>query len=126
MSILYSAPFAILLTFILHFHINFIFYCSDSRKFSRSTFARSLIFKFEISGGDQNMERRNIERPKFRNFKIANIKITKVELFDNFIFKFNVSFFKIICIPKIFNNFLSCEILILQTVELIFFHFPNC
>ena len=49
---------------------------------------------FPLSGGGQNIERRNIERPIFRNFKIANIKITKDELFDNFIFKFNVSFCK--------------------------------
>ena len=48
-SILYSAPFAILIILILHFNINLIFYYSHSRKFSRSTFARSLIFKFEIS-----------------------------------------------------------------------------
>ena len=37
---------------------------------------------------------RNVERPIFRNFKIANIKITKDELFDNFIFRFNFSFFR--------------------------------
>ena len=48
-SIRYSARFAILLIFILPFNINFIIYCSDSRKFGRSTFARSLIFKFKIS-----------------------------------------------------------------------------
>ena len=45
----YSAPFAILSIFILPFDINFIFYCGDTRKFGHSTFARSLIFKFEIS-----------------------------------------------------------------------------
>ena len=33
----------------LSFDMNFIFYCSESLKFSRSTFARSIIFKFEIS-----------------------------------------------------------------------------
>ena len=35
-----------------------------------------------------------LQRLIFRNFKIANIKITKDELFDNFIFQFNFSFFK--------------------------------
>ena len=64
-----------------------------TRKFGRSAFERSLIFKIEMTGGGQNMERRNVERPIFRKFKIANIKITKDELFDNLIFKFNVSFF---------------------------------
>ena len=44
-------------------------------------------------GGGQNLERRNVERPIFRNFKIANIKITKEQLFDNFIFEFNILFF---------------------------------
>ena len=48
-SIRYSAPFTILPIFILPFDINFIFYCNDSRKFGPSTFALSLIFKFEIS-----------------------------------------------------------------------------
>ena len=48
-SIRYFAPFAIWPIFILIFDINFIFYYSDSRKFGRSTFERSLIFKFEIS-----------------------------------------------------------------------------
>ena len=52
------------------------------------------IRKFEIPGGDQNLERRNVERPILGNFKIANIKITKDELFDNFIFEFNFSFFR--------------------------------
>ena len=59
-------------------------------------------------GEDQNFEQRNVERPLFRNFKIANIKTTKDELFDNFIFEFNFSFFR----PKVFNNFF-----ILQIVE---------
>ena len=45
----YSAPFEILSIFMLPFDIKFIFYCGDTRKFGRSTFARSLIFKFEIS-----------------------------------------------------------------------------
>ena len=45
----YSAPFASLSIFILPFHIYFISYCGDTRKFGHSTFARSLIFKFEIS-----------------------------------------------------------------------------
>ena len=45
-------------------------------------------------GGGQNLERRNVERPIFRNFKIVNIKLTKDELFDNFIFEFDFSFFK--------------------------------
>ena len=49
LSIRYSVPFAILPIFILPVDINFIFYSSDSRKSGRSTFARSLIFKFEIS-----------------------------------------------------------------------------
>ena len=47
-----------------------------------------------IMGGGQNLERPNVERPIFRNFKIANIKITNGELFDNFIFEFNFSFFR--------------------------------
>ena len=38
-----------MIIFILPLNINFIFYCSDSGKFGCSTFARSLIFKFEIS-----------------------------------------------------------------------------
>ena len=46
-----------------------------------------------LAGGGQNLERRNVERPIFRSFKIASIKITKDELFDNFVFEFNVSFF---------------------------------
>ena len=45
-------------------------------------------------GGGQNLERRNVERPIFWSFKIANIKITKDEIFDNFIFEFNFSFFR--------------------------------
>ena len=45
-------------------------------------------------GEGQNLERRNVERRMFRNFKIANIKITKDELLNNFIFKFNSSFFR--------------------------------
>ena len=48
-SIWYSALFGILSIFILPFDINFILYYSDSRKFGRSKFARSLIFKFEIA-----------------------------------------------------------------------------
>ena len=48
-SIRYSEPFAISSNFILSFDINFNFYCFDARKFGHSTFARSLIFKFEIS-----------------------------------------------------------------------------
>ena len=47
-----------------------------------------------VSGGDQNFERWNVERPIFRNFKTANIKIKEDDLFDNFIFEFNFSFFK--------------------------------
>ena len=47
-----------------------------------------------VMGGGQNLERRNVERPIFRNLKIANIKITRNELFDNFIFEFNFSFFR--------------------------------
>ena len=47
-SIWYFALFAILSIFILPFDINFIFYCGDTRKFGHSTFARSLIFQFEI------------------------------------------------------------------------------
>ena len=52
-------------------------------------------FRFikKISGAGQNLERRNVERPIFRNSKIANIKITRDELFYNFIFEFNFSFF---------------------------------
>ena len=49
---------------------------------------------FMVAEKPQHLERRNVERPIFRNFKIANIKITKDELFDNFIFEFNFSFFK--------------------------------
>ena len=45
----YSASFKIFPIFILPYNINFISYCSDSRKFGSSTSARSLIFKFEIS-----------------------------------------------------------------------------
>ena len=45
----YSALFAIFSIFISFFDISFIFYYSDSRKFVHSAFARSLIFKFEIS-----------------------------------------------------------------------------
>ena len=40
------------------------------------------------------LKRRNVEQPIFQNFKIANIKIMKDELFDNFIFKSNFSFFR--------------------------------
>ena len=71
-----------------------------------------------VSGGDQNMERRNIERPIFRNFEIANIKITKdwIILFLNSMFHF----LDIIRTPKIFNNFSSCEILIFKMLELFF------
>ena len=47
-----------------------------------------------LERGGQNLERRNVERPIFRNLKMANIKITKDELFDNFIFEFNFSFFR--------------------------------
>ena len=43
------APFAIMPILILPVDINFLFYCSDSHKFSCSKFARSLIFKLEIS-----------------------------------------------------------------------------
>ena len=46
------------------------------------------------SSGGQNLERRNVQRLIFRNFKIANIKIAKRELFDNFIFDFNFSYFR--------------------------------
>ena len=55
------------------------------------------ISKFRIADPiwrDQNLERQNIEQPIFRNFKIPNIRITKDELFDNFIFEFNFSFFR--------------------------------
>ena len=45
-------------------------------------------------GGGHDLERQNVERPIFRNLKIANIKITKDELFDNFIFEINFSFFR--------------------------------
>ena len=48
----------------------------------------------EMSGGGQNVERRNVERLKFRNFKVANIKITKDALFDSFIIEFILSFFR--------------------------------
>ena len=47
------------------------------------------------TGGGQNLERRNVKRLIFRNFKIANIEITNDELFNNFIFEFNFSFFRI-------------------------------
>ena len=47
-----------------------------------------------LTGGGQNLERRNVERPIFRDSKIANITITKEKLFDNFIFEFNFLFFK--------------------------------
>ena len=56
----------------------------------------------------QNLERWNVKRPIFRNFNIANIKVTKDELFDSFIFEFH--FLEIMWTPKIFNNFLSCDI----------------
>ena len=65
------------------------------------------------------------DRPIFRNFKIANIKMTKDELFDNFIFEFNFSLFRNHLNTQNFNNFSSCEILIVQMVELNFFHFLN-
>ena len=55
---------------------------------------RGIKFQSYLEGGGQNLERRNLERPIFRNFKIANTKITKDELFDNFIFEFNFSFFR--------------------------------
>ena len=42
----------------------------------------------KISGGGQNLERRNVERSIFQNFKIANSKMTKDELFDIFIVEF--------------------------------------
>ena len=47
-----------------------------------------------VSGGGQNLERRNVERPLFRNFEITNIKIKKDELFHNFIFELFFSFFR--------------------------------
>ena len=45
-------------------------------------------------GGGQNLERQNVQRSIFWNFKIAYIKITIDELFNNFIFEFNFSFFR--------------------------------
>ena len=44
--------------------------------------------------GGRNLERRNVEWSIFRNFEIANIKITKNELYRNFIFEFDFSFFR--------------------------------
>ena len=50
--------------------------------------------QFILSGGGQNLERRNVELPVFRNSEIANIKIKKDEFFDNFIFELFFSFFR--------------------------------
>ena len=47
-----------------------------------------------ITGGGQNLERRNVERPVFRNFEVANIEMKKDELFDNSIFELFFSFFR--------------------------------
>ena len=52
-----------------------------------------IIINWIIIGAVQNLEWSNVERLIFRNFKITNIKIAKDELFDNFIFEFNFSFF---------------------------------
>ena len=61
-SIRYSAPFAILPILISPFDINFISYYSDFRKFGRSKFSRSLIFKF-----------RNISHSKILLFEILTL-----------------------------------------------------
>ena len=43
--------------------------------------------KVPVSGGGQNLERRNVERPIFRNFKITNTKISFVLNFFFIIYK---------------------------------------
>ena len=79
------------------------------------------------SGGGQNLKRRNVKQSIFRIFKIANIKRTKDELFHSFICEFNFSYFRyfsyffLFYLPKVFDNFSSCEIFIFQMVVLIFF-----
>ena len=50
----------------------------------------------ELSGGGQNLERRNVERRVFRNFEIANIKISySIILFSKFF--------------SIFSNYLNTQ-----------------
>ena len=43
-----------------------------------------------LSGGGQNLERRNVERPVFQNFEIANINIKNdsIILISNFFSSF--------------------------------------
>ena len=55
-------------------------------------FTKTMISHLWVGG--RNLERRNVELPIFRTFKITNIKMTKDELFDNFIFECNFSFFR--------------------------------
>ena len=73
----YFVAFAIFPSFILSFDINFIFYCSDSRKFGRSIFSRSLIFKFEISASLKIYCSKFRPSPKFRS------SISKLSIFLN-------------------------------------------
>ena len=68
---------------------------------------RLICYCYLKSGESQNLERRNVERLIFRNFKITNIKITKNELLNDFIFKFNFSFF---------SNHLNTQIIIIFQV----------
>ena len=75
--------------------------------------------KYQIKGGDQNLERRDVERPVFQNFEIANIKIKIHESFDNFIFELYFSFLEIISTPKIFNNFLIFENIYFPNVKIL-------
>ena len=66
----------------------------NGRGFQKSLSLLEFYSDWLKTAGGRNLEQWNVERPIFRNFKIANIKITKDELFDNFIFEFNFSFFR--------------------------------
>ena len=96
-SIRYSAPIAILPIFILPFDINFIFYCSDTRKFGRSTFERSLIYKFEISAILKN-ERTFLRSASRSTFHVPSLtrpwKWTLIKVSLLHLFLFRIKFYK--------------------------------
>ena len=110
----YSAPFAIFSIFLLPFDINFIFYCGDPRKFDHSTFARSLIFKFEISTILKFYCSKFWPSPNFN----ASKKMEKFILIENFVFRLSSAllFYKIkhgwFFFPNFYVMSRSAEILI--------------
>ena len=89
---------------------NFMFYCSDSRKFGRSIFASSFIFKFEISVILKFYCSKfwpSPEQPIYRNFENLKMKlISERKIRVIFYIKFRFHFYVYLNCSNIQNSYM--------------------